>query len=488
MSSKKYTKKEQRIQKSLRYSIYDGVAYSGMNGFGASYIKPFAVALNATAAQIGFLSSFPELVKALFQLHTIEVTDKTKNRKKVVLISTILQAIVWLPMFLIPYLLSQNAGVVWLIILACVYYIMDGFGAPPWISWMGDLVPENNRGGFFSKRNRLMGLSSFLSVLAAGLLLDYFALYYKLIGFLLIFFVAFLFRSASAFFIKKMHEPKYEVYQEDVFSFVDFVKRLRGSNFGVFVLYLSLFSFGVSISSPFFVVFMFRELNFTYAMYTGITAVHTIVSALTVSFWGKNGDKFGNKTVFSLTGYLIPLLPILWVINQNYIFLLIVSAFGGFVWAGFTLTSTNFIFDTVSPRKRARCAAYYNLFMGVSNFAGAILGGLLVNILPTPMFFISNIQILLLLSGVLRFTASAIFLPRIKEPKETKKIRKTRLLFNIIAYEPMQFLSYQSTLGFSRLKRINELRKERAKKSAKSNRRKKQGKLRISKVKIKRNK
>ena len=80
--SKENNKKE--VKKSLKYSIVDGVAYSGMTGFGSSYIRPFAIALNASNAQIGFLSSFPQLIRALFQLHAVRVTDKLKNRKKVV--------------------------------------------------------------------------------------------------------------------------------------------------------------------------------------------------------------------------------------------------------------------------------------------------------------------------------------------------------------------------------------------------------------------
>ena len=448
---KKEKNNRKKIKNSLEYSVIDGVAYSGMAGFGQSYISPLAIALKASSTQIGFLSSFPQLIRALFQLHAVKVTEKTKARKRIVLISALIQAILWLPLFLIPYIL-QEYNVAGLIALACVYFVIDGFGAPAWISWIGDLVPENRRGEYFGFRNRVMGISSFLSVLAAGFILEFFSGYNELLGFFVIFFIAFLFRVISFVYLKKMYEPRYEVKEEDVFSFVDFVKRMRKTNFGVFVIYLTLFRFGVSIASPFFVVFMLRELGFSYSMYTTLIAVSSVVTVFTVAYWGKYGDRFGNKSIFSLTGYLIPLIPLLWLVSNKFIYLAFVMAFSGFVWAGFNLTSSNFLFDAVSPRKRARCAAFYNIFIGVSNFVGAFIGGLLLKILPTPSFFVSNIQTLFLISGILRLLPAIFFLPKVKEPRETEKIKKTRLLFSIVAYEPVQKLTYQTSLGFSRIR------------------------------------
>ncbi len=46
-----------KVHKSLRYSIIDGAAHSAMLGFTQDYIVPFALALNATVAQVGLLSS-----------------------------------------------------------------------------------------------------------------------------------------------------------------------------------------------------------------------------------------------------------------------------------------------------------------------------------------------------------------------------------------------------------------------------------------------
>jgi len=54
------------------------------------------------------------------------------------------------------------------------------------------------------------------------------------------------------------------------------------------------------------------------------------------------------------------------------------STFSRIGWAGFTLASSNFIYDSVSVPKRGICVAYFNpKWNGFGIFFGGILGGLL---------------------------------------------------------------------------------------------------------------
>ena len=59
---------DEKIQKSLRYSIFDGAFSAAMIGFGESFFVPFALFLKATSIQIGVLSSLPQALGSLLQL------------------------------------------------------------------------------------------------------------------------------------------------------------------------------------------------------------------------------------------------------------------------------------------------------------------------------------------------------------------------------------------------------------------------------------
>ena len=47
---------EDDAKKSLKYSIYDGAAFAVMDGMTASFLTPFAVALNASVNLIAALT------------------------------------------------------------------------------------------------------------------------------------------------------------------------------------------------------------------------------------------------------------------------------------------------------------------------------------------------------------------------------------------------------------------------------------------------
>ncbi len=50
------------IEKTKKYSIKDGSAWSVMYGFGEQYVVPFALKIGATASQIGILNSVPAFI------------------------------------------------------------------------------------------------------------------------------------------------------------------------------------------------------------------------------------------------------------------------------------------------------------------------------------------------------------------------------------------------------------------------------------------
>jgi len=416
---KKFSTKLQNInenerKKSLNLSIVEASTWSVMYGFGETYITAFAVALKATSQQIGFLASFPRFLAALFQLHAAKVTDQSESRKKITIISVFLQALMFLPILLIPFLFDNNKIFV-LTILFSLYWIFGQFAGPAWSSWMGDLVKEKERGSYFGKRNRIAGFVSFISVLIAGLTLQFFSNISIFLGFGILFGVAVVARLFSVYFLTKIYEPPYKNSNEDQFSFAQYVKKLPNTNYGKFVIYFSLLTFSAQIAAPFLTVFMLRDLSFSYATYTILISASSIATFMSMAYWGKHIDEFGNKKVLTITGLLIAIIPFLWLVSQSPYYLIIVQGFAGFGWAGFNLAAFNFLFDTVKPAKRTRCVAYQNVLLGTSIFIGASLGGSLTKILPDPQILVSNLQYLFIISGVLRLGSFVLMVPNLKK-------------------------------------------------------------------------
>ncbi len=444
---------------SLKASLRDGVSHAVMMGAGETYLGPFGIFLKASTLQVGLLASLPPLFGALTQWLAAQAMDRFPSRRKAVVAGALLQALTWLPIALLPFLLgSGDLPVALLIGLVLVYHGANGATVPAWNSLIGDLVPAGIRGRFFGNRNRLTGLSSFVALLLAGLCLDVFERAGRgAAGYLVIFGAALAARLNSARWLSRYADPPFRLMPEEVFTFRQFLRRSPHSNFARFVFFVAAINFAVAFSGPYFALYMLRDLQFSYAKFTAVTAVVAITQFLTFRYWGGLSDRFGNKKILNLCSWGVALVPALWIFSDHIAYLVAIQAYGGFVWAGFSLAAGNFLFDAVSPPKRARCVAYQGLINSVGVLAGSLLGGFAAGHLPASYTVggwtwrpVSVLLVLFLISGLIRLVAIALFLRRFREVRPVEPIGHRELIFRISHIRPIAGATFNILTGRSR--------------------------------------
>ncbi|MEK6945171.1 MAG: MFS transporter [Nanoarchaeota archaeon] len=423
-------KEEERlIEKTKKISVREGSAYSMMEGFGSRYTTPFALAIGANNTQIGLLSSIPSLLGSFSQLYTLHEMDKW-SRKKIVIIGVFLQALMWLALIGVGalYFVLDLRNSIPAYSLIFVYTLLVVFGAiasPAWTSWMRDIVTKNH-GDYFGRRNRIVGIFAFASILVASFVLDYFKNTKLYLGFIILFSLAFLGRAISAYMFTKQYEPKLKPDKSAYFTIFQFVKKMASNNFGKFTIYSSLVLLVVTIAGPFFAVYMLKNLGFSYIDYMAVTLASLVSSFIFMPAWGKFSDKHGNVKTMRISGLMITLIPILWLlvgvfmvgkIENVTIVLILVEIYSGISWAGFNLASGNFLYDVVSRQRVAICASYYNILNGVGILIGATLGGILSS-LSFTIFGLNSILFIFLLSGIGRLIIYAIFNKKLKEVRK----------------------------------------------------------------------
>jgi len=311
--------------------------------------------------------------------------------------------------------------------VACGAFIM-----PAWGSLMTDIVDEGRRGEYFGWRNRVLGVVVIVSTFAAGFILYQAERVSALLGFCVIFGLAFVFRLVSWRYMTKMHEPELKPREEDYFSFRDFISRMPSSNFAKFVVFVAATKFSVNIASPFFAVFMLRDLKFDYLTFTLINLAAAFTAIVVNKRWGVHSDRAGNLKVLRITSYLVSFIPLLWLVNQNPVYLFCVQMFSGFAWAGFNLSASNFIYDAASPGKRQRCIAYFSAFTGVALFLGALIGGFLAQNVPAG-FFEFPLMNIILISAVMRFLIAFAMPFKLKEVRKVEKVRARELVMRVLS-------------------------------------------------------
>jgi len=410
-------------KKSRELSIKEGAFANASAGFGDNYITPYALVLNANPFHIGLLSSLSGLANPFAQFFGSKLMEKM-SRKKIILTFVLLQAILWLPIAFLSYLfwkgIIKDSLPYLLLILYTALTTLAGVAHPSWFSWMGDIVPENERGKYFSKRNRVIGIIGLIAILISAFILDIFKTKgLVLLGFIILFALAFTFRMFSYKIFKKQYNPKFKLEKDYYFSIFAFLK--RHDNFGKFAIYQAFFNFSIMLASPFVTVFMLKELNFSYKTFMAIIISGSIFHLLATPFMGKFSDKYGNKKLLYLSNFLFVLTPLFWIFLRNPIHLIIIpQLIAGIANAAIIISVTNFTYASVSQQKRGICEAYLNIFSGAGIFLGSLIGGLLLNNFHPPN--ISPYVFLFILASITRFLVAILFLPKIKDEQHTKRL------------------------------------------------------------------
>ena len=199
-----------------------------------------------------------------------------------------------------------------------------------------------------------------------------------------------------------------------------------------------MMQFGVAIASPFFTVYMLRDLEFSYLQFTLNSGTAIFAQFLTLSQWGRISDVFGNRRILAVTGLFIPLMPLLWVISTNMWYLVAIQALSGFSWAGFTLAAGNFIYDLITPNRRATYLAVHNVLANVGIFAGAILGGYLGFVLPsqvdlfgTTWSWLSPLYGVFIVSTIVRAAVVLWLVPKLREVRNVRPISIPQVIFRV---------------------------------------------------------
>lgn len=434
-----------------RLSIKEGSAYSFMDGFGLRYITPYALALGATNQHIGFLTSIPSFLGNISQLATHTLMERT-SRKRIVALGVFLQAFMWLVLLGLGWLffsgrVGSGAAASGLVALYTVLVLVGAFTGPAWASWMKDVV-TTNPGQYFAKRSRIVNAIIIVCMLIAGWTLDMFKGSNLFLGFVMLFGIAFVGRFAGGLLFLRKYEPAFTPRKDAYFSLWSFLRRMRGNNFGRFVLLISLTHFAVNIGGPFIAVYMLRELQFSYVTFTILSMTATITSIVVMPVWGKFADRYGNLTVIKLCLPVIAFIPLFWALSpvvQGLApgalvpYLLIVESFSGLLWGGFNLVVMNFVYDAVTRERTALCIAYLNVLSGFGVLVGATLGGW-VSSLPGTVLLMPPLIAVMVLSGVARLLVFLVLRPFVHEVRDVRKLTLDEMKEKLIHLTPQKMI------------------------------------------------
>src|SRR3989338_140047 len=136
--------------KSLRYNTLYAIPESAANSIVNSYSIAYAIAMKASAIDIGILSSARNVASTLAQLPGALPTQHA-SRKSIWFVSTLIARLLWLPVVFMA--LFGIINITLFIVLMALYSFFLALNTPSLASMMSDMVPDRIRGMYFGRRN-----------------------------------------------------------------------------------------------------------------------------------------------------------------------------------------------------------------------------------------------------------------------------------------------------------------------------------------------
>jgi len=251
-----------------------------------------------------------------------------------------------------------------------------------------DIVPLEWRGRYFGTRNMAMGIANIVITLLAGQIIT--ASGNSIAGYQAVFGLAVVFGAVSSFSFAHIQEPRRAPNPAAMTAYKprELLQTLTGNPFFLrYVLAQMVWNFSIQIAGPFFGVYQLEILGSTAAI-IGVQAIISPLAALPAQpLFGRLNDRWGARRVLNLTGFLVPVLPALWIFTRGPWDPLPLNIFGGIVWAGYSIANFNFLLSTLPHENSARYIAVFQALMLLSASVGAALGGVVIDLFDYRLMF-----------------------------------------------------------------------------------------------------
>ncbi len=368
-----------RLRRSLSFSVIDAVLWSIMFGFSENYVVPFMLLFGASVFGVSLMQGLAQLANAVAQLAGSAIIQRRGSRRSFSRLSVAVHGLSWILVFVAA--LAHHA---WLaIFLFCAGIFASNLSNPSWLSWMNDLVPADRRGYFWGIRNRTGGVAQFIATSLAGLFLfmaKQRGLEVAAYGVLLL--LASLSRSSDTFVLRRMYEPPMtRTTEARTMSLLLFLRDLRNTDLGGFMLYMVPMSFLTMMMAPLIQVHLLSDLGLNYVAFTAVTMTGTIATFLLMTYWGTLIDRFGNRRIIMVTSAFFPLIAAGWVVIRAWPILVLLQFLNGFLFAGFSLAGSTYIYDAVGRDRITKSLAYYQTLLMTAAFLGSLSGGAIADLL-----------------------------------------------------------------------------------------------------------
>lgn len=386
-----------------------------------------ALAFGLDEFLIGVSAAFP-MIAQTFQVVSPLIMRKFPKRRFLTNLFNLLSRFPWVLVMIL--LLVPNRSPTIFVTIFAFSQIFGTLAGNAWTSLVRDLIPEEERGTFFGRRNIYISLVTLVAFYGYSLLIEKFQ---DPLGYEMVIGIGMLGMLISLWSLKKVPE----VPLKSSGALIETKVVFQDYNFMRLCLFYLIWNAVIAFTSPFYSYHLLKNLNVPFS-YIGITTViNSLVAMAFYNIWGKLSDKYGHKTVAVLGIIMACYVSPLWILMNQFTwkYLMIVDVImSGIAWSAINLTFLTLPMEVAYSSSPAYFAMYSTLG-GIGGLIGAVLGGATAKMLSPVKFSILGIpivgvQIMFFMASFLR----AFTLKFILKVKTKRYVPVRRLIVSTLSH------------------------------------------------------
>ncbi len=312
----------------------------------------------------------------LFQLASAHVVGRTGNRRHFWFVTSLTGRMVRGAAIATAFYLScvtpggARTAFILMLVIASVF---DAICSPPWMSWLADIIPEEQHGHFWGRRGAWISLANVCIVVPLGFLVDRTPTGWTQEVLLLVFALALVLGFTDLFIHRTIPVPPMELAPRHHF-WQGVAAPFRDPRFRPWLTYNAAWTFSMTLGGAVAVVFFVRNLGISRNLFGGsivLIMLPLLGTALTGKRIGLMVDRYGVKKTLGWGSRLWAILPAFWLIATPGTALLCLGAAAciGGLGSTMALNASNKLTTRLPDREHV--AMYVAVSTCVASLAGA---------------------------------------------------------------------------------------------------------------------
>ena len=390
------------VQERNALYLYATTAMMGLEQAGImTYLPVFLARLDASAEQIGLLTSIPAIVSMIVLIPAGLLAERTTNQVRLRGRSGFLMRSSFLLMSIAPWVFTASAIPSVAIVLWSLRALGFAVANSAWMTVMTDAIPARQRPRLNSIRWAMLSVVSAVLAAVFGGMLDVivFPLNYQVL-----FLISFAGALLNLYFFSRIQVPPLQTKPkgewhignlgQGIRSYLSSITECR--EFVRFLLATTSFRIAVNMSIPLFSLYWVNELQASDS-WIGLRGTAGY-AALVIGYlmWGKMAHRVKHRRVLLISVLLYGLYPISTALIPSTPWLLPVAVIWGVALSGVDMGLFDLMLAAAPKDKMPRLSSVLNLVSNAAAFIGPMLGVMLSNAtsVRTALLVIGAIQLL----------------------------------------------------------------------------------------------